>query len=127
MLLADAIGGSIPADFTDVGLFTVTSLCEPEGDINDDDEVNIFDLQILINMILHTPQPDPDLYPEQWWVCADIAPPPGGDGQWNVFDLQRLICLILGTCGGRQSGGSLRLLDSNVVSMPHLNVDPGSS
>jgi hypothetical protein len=129
VLLADAIGGPIPADFTDVGLFTVTSPCEPEGDINDDDEVNIFDLQILINMILQTPQPDTDLYPEQWWVCADIAPSPGGDGQWNVFDLQRLICLILGTCGGEQPSRSLRLLNgnNNVVSMPYVDVDPGTS
>ncbi|MFN8444473.1 MAG: dockerin type I domain-containing protein [Caldilineaceae bacterium] len=60
------------------------------GDINNDGNVNIFDLQVLINMIQHSPQPDTDLYPSKWWQRGDLFP----DGQWNIFDLQLLINLI---------------------------------
>ena len=72
----------------------------PEGDVNGDSSVNIFDAQMTINMILHSPQPDSALYPLDYWERADVMPQPDGDGVWNIFDAQRIICLILGTCGG---------------------------
>ncbi|MEM7538993.1 MAG: discoidin domain-containing protein [Chloroflexota bacterium] len=61
------------------------------GDINDDGEVNIFDLQILIGMILHTTQPDAELYELDWWDRGEL----NEDGVWNIFDLQIMINLII--------------------------------
>ncbi|MEM7534444.1 MAG: leucine-rich repeat domain-containing protein [Chloroflexota bacterium] len=61
-----------------------------EGDINGDEAVNIFDLQILINMIAHNTPEDPGLYPLDQWQRAEL----NGDGAWNIFDLQMLINLI---------------------------------
>ncbi|MEM7532143.1 MAG: discoidin domain-containing protein [Chloroflexota bacterium] len=61
------------------------------GDINADGTVNIFDLQILISMILHSTQPNSELYALDWWERGDL----NEDGTWNVFDLQRLIQLII--------------------------------
>ncbi|MEM7533719.1 MAG: clostripain-related cysteine peptidase [Chloroflexota bacterium] len=61
-----------------------------EGDINGDEAVNIFDLQILINMITHHTPADPALYPLDQWQRAEL----NGDGVWNIFDLQLLINLI---------------------------------
>ncbi|MEM7538994.1 MAG: PKD domain-containing protein [Chloroflexota bacterium] len=63
----------------------------PEGDINGDGAVNIFDLQILINMITHGTPEDPALYPLTQWQRAEL----NGDGAWNIFDLQLLINSIL--------------------------------
>ncbi|MEM7536081.1 MAG: clostripain-related cysteine peptidase, partial [Chloroflexota bacterium] len=60
------------------------------GDINGDGMVNIFDLQMLINMIMHHTPGDPNLYPSDWWEQADL----NGDGVWNIFDLQLIINLI---------------------------------
>ncbi|MEM7531660.1 MAG: dockerin type I domain-containing protein [Chloroflexota bacterium] len=73
---------SIP-DTTDPGDFT-------PGDINGDGAVNIFDLQVLINMILHDTPNDTALYPADQWARGELS----GDGAWNIFDLQQLINLI---------------------------------
>lgn len=65
------------------------------GDINADGFVNVLDLQILINMILNTTQPDVSQYDLDWWQRADLSP----DSAWNVLDLQTLINLILAAIG----------------------------
>ena len=121
--LADQQGYEIPVDFTDTGQFTVG--CTKDGDINDDGSTNVFDLQILVTMILHSPQPDPSLYPSDWWCRGDLAPPPNGDEQWNIFDLQRLVCIILGTCeNGRDEGMQSR--GENVISIEEVYAEPGT-
>jgi hypothetical protein len=120
--LVDQQVNEIPVDFTDTGQFTIG--CVKDGDINDDGESDIFDLQILINMILSSPQPDPTLYPLDWWCRGDLAVPSNGDGQWNVFDLQRLICLILGTCG---RGEEVQSRGENLVSIGQVSARPGTS
>ena len=74
---------SITATFT-----TTPSL--PVGDVSGDNAVNIIDLQLTINIILHDPQPDGTLYPLDWWQRADL----NNDGDWNILDLQLLINLI---------------------------------
>ncbi|MEM7536878.1 MAG: peptidoglycan DD-metalloendopeptidase family protein [Chloroflexota bacterium] len=61
-----------------------------DGDVNGDGSVNIFDLQVLINMILHDTPDDTPLYPAEQWARAEL----NGDGAWNIFDLQMLINLI---------------------------------
>jgi len=60
------------------------------GDVNEDGLVNVIDLQVLINMILNSQQPDDTLYPLAWWQHADMD----SNGSWNVLDLQTLINLI---------------------------------
>ncbi|MEM7537045.1 MAG: CARDB domain-containing protein, partial [Chloroflexota bacterium] len=69
-------------DTTDPGDFS-------PGDINGDGSVNIFDLQVLINMILHDTPNDTALYPADQWARGELS----GDGAWNIFDLQQLINL----------------------------------
>ncbi|MEM7532141.1 MAG: dockerin type I repeat-containing protein [Chloroflexota bacterium] len=63
---------------------------EATGDINADGSVNIFDLQILIQMIISGRPEDPTLYPIEYWQRAEL----NGDGGWTIFDLQKLINLI---------------------------------
>jgi len=89
--LADAVGNAIPNNHADTGIFTIISPYKP-GDINGDNSINVFDLQRLINMIMHNPKPDTAFAPSEQWQRADL----NGDGQWNIFDLQRLINLIMG-------------------------------
>ncbi|MFN8443247.1 MAG: dockerin type I domain-containing protein [Caldilineaceae bacterium] len=69
---------------------TVSSATFVPGDVNGDGNVNIFDLQALINMIQHSPQPDSAIAPLDWWQRADLFP----DSAWNIFDLQSLINII---------------------------------
>ena len=123
VLLSDQLGDPIPVDFSDTGQFDV--YCARDGDINDDGSVGIFDVQVLIDMILHTPQPDAELYPLEWWCRGDLQPGPRGDNQWNVFDLQRLVCLALQTCGverGTRTGG-----ESNLVGIGEVYACPSTS
>lgn len=130
-LLSDQLGNTIPVDSSDAGQFLIG--CKKDGDINDDGNINVFDLQILINMILHSPQPDTALYPADWWCRGDLQPQPDGDGQWNVFDLQRLICLILGTCEEDSSqiadttNRAMQPGGNNVISLGHVYAPAGTS
>ncbi|MEM7533721.1 MAG: clostripain-related cysteine peptidase [Chloroflexota bacterium] len=84
----DNQAATIPGTAVD-GVITIRSTAI-EGDINGDEAVNIFDLQILINMITNDVPADPDLYPLEQWERAEL----NGDGGWNIFDLQLLINLI---------------------------------
>jgi len=124
VLLSDGTGDSIPADFSDTGQFSFD--CARDGDVNDDGHVNIFDLQIVVNMILHAAQPDPDLYPPAWWCRADLAPLPDGDGHWTIFDLQRLIRLIIAAPANRGISGTSTEA-GNVISFADVYAVPGSS
>jgi hypothetical protein len=124
VLLSDQQGHGLPVDYTDTGQFTTG--CDKDGDINDDGAVNVFDVQVLLNMILHQPQPDPNLYGLDWWCRGDLAPPPNGDNQWDIYDLQRLICTILGTCGsGRGEVTGSR--GENTVSIEEVDASLGDS
>lgn len=123
-MLADQDTNPIPVDFTDTGRFAIG--CPRDGDINDNGATNIFDVQILVNMILHTPQPDKELYPLDWWCRGDLQPQPYGDDQWNAFDLQRLICLILGTCNGGRSK-SMEVAEESVISVEKVYTNPDTS
>ena len=123
--LSDQQGQPIPADYRDTGLFTIG--CAKDGDINNDEAVDVFDLQPLINMILHSPHPDPNQYPLDWWCRGDLAPPPNGDSQWNILDLQQMIRIILGTCGSG-TGKETPSRGDNVVSIQaEVNACPGTS
>jgi len=123
-LVLDRSGTPIPVDCSDTGEFTIG--CVKDGHINDDELVNISDLKLLIDMILHIPQPDTDLCPAECWCRGDLKPSPYGDGQWNVFDLQRLVCLILETCGG-DGGEGKQASGENVVSIREVNAYAGAS
>ncbi|MEM7531666.1 MAG: dockerin type I domain-containing protein [Chloroflexota bacterium] len=65
---------------------------EPNGDINNDGSINVLDLQILLNMLLHDTPADTELYPLDYWQRGELS----GDGNWNIFDVQQLINLIIG-------------------------------
>jgi subtilisin family serine protease len=66
--------------------------CVITGDINCDRTVNIVDLQVLINMILRSDNPDFTLYPREWWTRGDL----NRDNTWNIVDLQQVINIIIG-------------------------------
>jgi len=66
--------------------------CTVTGDINCDRTVNIVDLQVLINMILRSDNPDYTLYPREWWTRGDL----NRDNTWNIVDLQQVINIIIG-------------------------------
>jgi len=66
--------------------------CVITGDINCDRTVNIVDLQVLINMILRSDNPDFTLYPQEWWTRGDL----NRDNTWNIVDLQQVINIIIG-------------------------------
>lgn len=66
--------------------------CVITGDINCDRTVNIVDLQVLINMILRSDNPDYTLYPREWWTRGDL----NRDSTWNIVDLQQVINIIIG-------------------------------
>ncbi len=66
--------------------------CVITGDINCDRTVNIVDLQVLINMILRSDNPDYTLYPREWWTRGDL----NRDNTWNIVDLQQVINIIIG-------------------------------
>ncbi|MEM7533831.1 MAG: dockerin type I domain-containing protein [Chloroflexota bacterium] len=80
----DSVLGTMEGD-----IIQITTLAA--GDITGDDNVNVFDLQVLITMIVHDTAKDPALHPIDKWERGDL----NGDGMWNVFDLQMLIGLIL--------------------------------
>jgi hypothetical protein len=50
------------------------------------------DLQVLINMILRSDNPDFTLYPREWWTRGDL----NRDNTWNIVDLQQVINIIIG-------------------------------
>ncbi len=88
-------GNSNPVTMTITGNRAITAtftadVPPPVGDINGDSAINILDLQLLINMILHTPRPDTTLYALAWWQRSDL----NNDGRWDVLDLQMLLNLI---------------------------------
>ncbi len=66
--------------------------CVVTGDVNCDRTVNIVDLQVLINMILRSDNPDFTLYPREWWTRGDL----NRDNIWNIVDLQQVINIIIG-------------------------------
>jgi hypothetical protein len=119
--LSNAFGNPIrPVNYSDTGTFTVQ--CRT-GDVTCDGNVNVFDLQNQINMILNIPQPDENLRPLDWWTRADLLK----DGVWNVFDLQRLINIIMG-----RSGLSPEMMKALSTGVNQLNVEtiqspPGTS
>ncbi|MEM7532142.1 MAG: S-layer homology domain-containing protein [Chloroflexota bacterium] len=81
---------SMTEDYNLVAIFEESTSPIDPGDINGDSQVNIFDLQILIRMIVHPTQRDGDLYEAGWWDRGDLQQ----DNAWNIFDLQKLIGLI---------------------------------
>lgn len=66
--------------------------CVITGDINCDRTVNVVDLQVLINMILRSDNPDFTIYPRDWWTRGDL----NRDNTWNIVDLQQVINIIIG-------------------------------
>ncbi|MEM7532139.1 MAG: CARDB domain-containing protein [Chloroflexota bacterium] len=66
------------ANYDDNSAAQAIAITEPptqvvdEGDINGDGEVNIFDLQILIQMILHPTPEDEQLYPLERWQRGNL-------------------------------------------------------
>ena len=84
------------------------------GDINGDKNLNIFDLQILINVIRKT-ETDPGRVSR-----ADL----NGDSKINIFDLQRLINLIRGNAGSTRSTRSERdPIEGNTLILPDIQVE----
>ncbi|MEZ4730326.1 MAG: S8 family serine peptidase [Caldilineaceae bacterium] len=89
-LIPNTPGGTQP--FALVVDYQDATGCGITGDINCDRTVNIVDLQVLINMILRSDNPDYTLYPRDWWTRGDL----NRDNVWNIVDLQQLINIIIG-------------------------------
>lgn len=119
--LSNASGNPIPVDYSDQGIFTIQQCMT--GDVNCNGAVNIFDLQNLINMILHLPQPDTNLRPLDWWTRADL----NGDNQWNIFDLQQLINIIQGRNASSQASMRVAVQGTNQVSLENVQSPPGTT
>jgi len=112
-LISDQNANSIPADYSDCGIFEIPA-CEP-CDVNCDGLVNIFDLQKVINVIIGI-ETDPMIIER-----SDV----NNDGSVNIFDLQLVINCIIGNDGG-QSGPDSR--GNNILTLPTLNnIIPGST
>ncbi|MBU0569010.1 fibronectin type III domain-containing protein [bacterium] len=106
-LVSDVSANPIPSDSADKAIFTIESPCAL-GDINCDGAVNIFDVQILINVITGS-ETDSDRI-----ALSDL----NDDGVVNIFDLQLLINIII-------SGGNGA--PPNSTSTIHKTPSMGSS
>jgi len=96
MNLSSRMGTFVPVNYSAESVFTV-DVCQANGDINNDGEINVLDLGRLIPMLPHA-TPDYQLFPEAEWCRADLETEMVGNFRWNVFDYQRLKCLVMGTC-----------------------------
>lgn len=78
-------GGSFTTN-ADTTLYAVWKQKSKLGDLNNDGKVNVFDINVLRDVILHRVTLPEELYP-----IADV----NGDGKLNVFDINRLRDFIL--------------------------------
>ena len=82
-------GGSLVEAAVDDVIFqdiTPSTNCEPSGDLNEDQQIDILDMVLIINIILYEPNPSGDDFCE-----ADI----NQDGAINILDVVELINWIL--------------------------------
>ncbi|MCP4346698.1 MAG: choice-of-anchor D domain-containing protein [Desulfobacterales bacterium] len=86
-LLSDASADQIPSECSDTATITIGDSCEPQGDINNDDDIDILDLQSLANCILGSGNCE----------CSDL----NSDSSYNILDIQMLINKIINPSGRR--------------------------
>ncbi len=111
VLVSDVVSNSLPVNHTEEFCIFIAEQFAI-GDINEDGNINIFDLQILINVILNNDNNSGHI------ANSDL----NDDGNVNIFDLQALINLILGN-----NSKSLFSSDGlNTITLPSLELTTNS-